>query len=365
MGWSDNLRERVREHVRVIWAIAAKDIVDAVKTRAILPAILLMSFLMVLIKVMPSLSAEAHPPRLAIYDAGSSDLLARLELDPKIDLHQAPSQQELDYYLGLLDAVVLGLVLPPDFDRAVETSEQLELDGYVDHWVSESVIAETRSFFEEKLSELTSKPVHINVQSDTVYTHAEGLHPYTVSTVMTILLTILGLTCAPQLMIEEKQSKTLDALLVSPATSSQIVIGKAIMATVYSLAGAAVVLAFNTALIVHWGVAVLAVIVGASFAIASGLLIGSVVTVKQQLRMWMVILVQPLVIPTALPPELLPDNVETILSAIPTVALARVFRLAFLESAPFPQFGPLLAYVAGCTALVLATVVWIVRQSDR
>jgi len=133
----------------------------------------------------------------------------------------------------------------------------------------------------------------------------------------------------------------------------------------YCLLGAGVVLAFNAVMVVHWGVIVLAVICGALFTIALGLLLGMIFKVRQQLSLWGFILFQPLVIPVGLPPELLPDNVEAILSAIPTFALAKVFRIAFTASAPLAEFGPQLAYTAGCAVLILAAVAWRVRRLDR
>ena len=97
-----------------------------------------------------------------------------MEKSTEFDLLLMSSQAEMEQYLGDQTKVVQGLVLPPGFDQAVETSERLELDGYVDHWVSDAAADESRSFFEEQLTELTGKPVQIRLESNTVYTHAYG-----------------------------------------------------------------------------------------------------------------------------------------------------------------------------------------------
>ena len=361
----NTITRKFSDNLRIIWAITAKDIVDAVKNKAILTTILSVLFLMVFYKVMPSLNDGASPPRLAVYDVGGSSLMTRLESSTQFHLQEISSRQKLEYYLGLKSSKMLGLVLPPDFDRAVETDELLELDGYVDHWVDDVVIGEVQSFFEGQLTELTGKPVRINMHNDTVFTHVEGWHPFTASLMFTVVLAALGFMVVPGLMLEEKKAKTLEALLVSPAGVWQVVIGKAMAGLFYCLLGAGVVLAFNAAMVVHWGVIVLAVICGALFTIALGLLLGMIFKVRQQLSLWGFILFQPLVIPVGLPPELLPDNVEAILSAIPTFALAKVFRVAFTASAPLAEFGPQLAYTAGCAVLILAAVAWRVRRSDQ
>ena len=358
-------RSKFSDNLRIIWAIAAKDIVDALKNKAILSTILSALFLMVFYKVVPALSNGADPPELAVYDAGNSSLMAQLESSDQFHMQEMASQQEMEHHLGLQSSQVLGLTLPPDFDLIAETGVQLELDGYMDHWVSDDQVSEMRSFFEEQLADLVGKPVRIVVESDTIYTRLEGWHPYMASLALTMILVAFGLAITPHLMLEEKRTKTLDALLVSPATAGQVILGKATAGLFYCLVGAGVVLVFNAALIIHWQVAIVAAICGSLFALASGLLLGSLIEVRQQINTWMIILIQPLLIPAVLPSGLLPDKIEKVLSMIPTVTLARTARLACVDSVSLAQFGLPLAYVLGCAALVLASVAWRVRRSDH
>ena len=46
------------------------------------------------------------------------------------------------------------------------------------------------------------------------------------------LIMIMGLMLVPSLLLEEKQTKTMDALLISPANIAQVVIGKALVLVV-------------------------------------------------------------------------------------------------------------------------------------
>ena len=363
----NTITRKFSDNLRIIWAITAKDIVDAVKNKAILSTILSALFLMVLYKVMPSLSDAGSPPRLALYDAGSSSLVAQLEKDSQIDLREMPSHKKIEEYLGYENTVVLGLVLPADFDQALATNEQIELDGYVDHWVSDAATGEIQSFFEGQLTKLTGTAVRINVESDTVLTQLNSGHAFFLSLGMIVLLSMFGLSITANLMIEEKQTKTLNALLISPASSSQVVIAKALTGLFYCLVAAAVVLAFNVTLVVHWGVVILGVICGSMFTVALGLLLGSIFEVKQQLTLWGFILFQPLLLPVvfSMMDDLVPQSVITVMRWIPTVALGKVFRVSLLGRAPLALFGLELAFVAGCAALVLGAVTWVVRRSDR
>jgi len=159
----------------------------------------------------------------------------------------------------------------------------------------------------------------------------------------------------------------MDALLVSPASVGQVTIGKALAGTFYGLTASAVALVLNAGLITHWALAVLTAICGTLFSVALGLLMGSLIENGQHLILWAWILLIPLLMPVFLSVmvDLLPTGVIAVLFWVPTVALSRVLRVSFSDSAPLADFGPELALIAGCAALILAAVTWAVRRSDR
>jgi hypothetical protein len=156
-------------------------------------------------------------------------------------------------------------------------------------------------------------------------------------------------------------------LLVSPAGSGQIVLGKGLTGLIYTMLSITIVLLVNPALVVNWPLALLAALCGAGLGVMLGLLLGTTVKVKEQLAIWLWVLIVPLLLPVFLSmlPGLLPEPAISVVDWMPTVALSRVFRLSFSDRAPLAQFGPELALVAGCTALVYGLVAWIVGRSDR
>jgi len=361
-------KDKLRESLRIIWAITAKDIADAVKNRITLSTILMVLFMIVFYRYLPALQNGDIPPRLAVYDVGSSRLVAELENNTQFDLVETSSQQGMERYLGDKDIVVLGLVLPADFDQALESGERVELDGHVVHWATDAAATEVKEFFEGQLTELTGKPVRIHVAGNIVYTQEDSRgFAFLASMSVIFVITMVGVSVVPHLMIEEKRAKTLDALLVSPASTGQVVIAKALTGLFYCLTASAVVLAFNTALIAHWGLAILAAGCGSLFTIALGLLLGSVIETRQQFALWAWILILPLLLPVFLSimDDILPAGVITVMRWIPTVALSRALRVSFSNSAPLAQFGPELALVAGCAVPIFAAVAWVVRRSDQ
>ncbi len=354
------------EGLRVILAIVAKDLLEAVKNKTILSMFLTAMILLLVNKTAPSLWNADRPPVLAVYDAGSSSLVADLEESDQFNTRRMESQEELEWYLGYESFLILGVTLPAEFDQRLEIGEELTLDGYIVHWANEDQADEMQTFFETQFTELAGKPVRINLDGHTVYTTPDGAKPFLTAAILVVILTLISISVIPGLMLEEKQSKTLDALLVSPASAGQVVIAKAIVGLLYSLAGAAVVMALNVPLLLHPGVTLLAVVAGSAFTVGVGLLMGSLLKEKQQLSAWTLIMVQPLLLPVFLTSiSVLPETVKTLFSFIPTVALSRILQLSFSGRAPLSEYGAELALVFISAALVLALAAWVVRRSDR
>jgi len=362
------MNSKVQRNVRVILAIAGKDIVDAIKNKSILSQVLAVAFIIVFYRFIPAFEAGDELPRLALYDAGSSQLVAELEKSMALDLVETSSQSAMEAYIEDGDIVVLGLVLPSELDVQLGSGETIQLEGFVVHWASKKKITEVRGIFEEEIERLTGSPVRIQTDGNVVYSipDSNGLS-FLVSLSAVLGLVIAGVFIVPILMLEEKQNKTLDALLVSPANPGLVVMGKALSGSLYCAIAAAAVLVLNHALVTHWALAIVASLCGVFFCVSLGLLLGSVFELKQQVTLWGFVLINVLGIPMFISrmDDIIPAGVMTAIHLIPTVALTKIFRVSFSNSAAFSLFGPNMAIVLGGTAIVTAAVVWIVRRSDR
>jgi hypothetical protein len=127
------------------------------------------------------LSAQAFPfimklaavPRMIVYDAGGSRLVAELEDGGKYRLVEADSKPEMEEILADMNAEVLGLVIPPDFEQALASGGPAELEGYV-VWSSRSAASELKSDLEAHLEGLLGQPVRVSVAGNIVYPSPEG-----------------------------------------------------------------------------------------------------------------------------------------------------------------------------------------------
>jgi ABC-type Na+ efflux pump permease subunit len=80
---------------------------------------------------------------------------------------------------------------------------------------------------------------------------------------------MIGVILVPHLMLEEKQNRTLEVLAVSPASAGQIVTAKALAGLFYCYLGGIIALLVNRMLVVHWGLAILTVLLGSLFTVCS------------------------------------------------------------------------------------------------
>ena len=367
----DSTRTAASERARIIWAIAAKDILDAIKNRTVITIVLGMAMMMLSAQAFPLLLKLSATPRAVVYDAGTapddtSPLISAMAEDGHYRITEVDSQQAMESVLADLNAEVLGLVIPSGFEQALESGAQGELQGYV-VWSRRSAAGKLAAEMELYLETLLQQPVRVETEGNLVYPPPEGTGSQgMIATVLSLILVTTGGFLVPYLIFEEKQTHTMDALLVSPASASDITIGKALAGIVYCLVAMAVVLAFNYSNVVSWGIVTLAVLAGALLAVGVGLLMGSSFETAQQMGAWSIIPVVLLMAPImfamlgGLPPVL-----ESVLPWMPTMALANLFLLSFSGGATLAQAFPDLAIVLAWTLPLYAAVIWIVRRLDR
>jgi ABC-type transport system involved in multi-copper enzyme maturation permease subunit len=249
------------------------------------------------------------------------------------------------------------------------------LDAYASYWIDEGRVQELRQVIGDELSfyagSLTSAgaSVEIKPQVSRLYpmdptTPGSG---FMVSVAVVLVVTMIGVLVVVHLMIEEKQAQTLDALLVSPASPLQLLLGKAVTGVVYCAIGVLAVYALNAAYVVNWGMALLAGACGALFTVGLGLLLGTLFESRQQLTLWGFLLMNVLLLPMFLVimDDLLPPTAVSIMHWVPTSVVAWLARASFLPRPPVAQVLVRLVCVLAWAAAMLALGAWRVRRLER
>jgi ABC-2 type transport system permease protein len=366
--WMKNQRG-LPKNLRIIWAIAAKDMGDAIRNKTAISIIIGVAVLMLSGQAMPLLLKLQAVPRAYYYDAGESSLIPDLAKSKDYQLVKMPSQDELENIVAESSGAVLGLVIPPDFDQKVEGGEIVKLEGLFVHWIKSKDVEEVVSFFEQELSGRLGVSLEISVQGNAVYPgpDTDG-QPFMLTLSLVVATITIGSFLIPLLMVEEREKHTMEAMMVSPASYSQIVLGKTIAGLFYCITAAAVVLVINFSMINQWGIAVLAVLGGALFTVAIGLLVGTLFDHQGVMNMWLGLILILLIMPVFLEQTIggrLPEAIAAIFPWLPSVAMAKLVRISLANSLVLDQVALNLGIMLGFTALMLGAVVWRIRGMDR
>jgi ABC-2 type transport system permease protein len=362
-------RVNILDNLNVIWTIASKDILDAIRNKLVISLILGLTFMLSMPRV---LSWMLDPPytEVLVYDPGNSGLVLELENSPQFRVSQTQSLEELKKTIGGMGfglGVEVGVVVPTDFDQLITSDGQPKLDGYVS-WANRAKADEFRADFERRFTDLLDQPVHLNFEGNIAYPSRDTalLLGIAIITSVTLIL-VFGIQLVPNLLLEEKQTKTMEALLVSPTSIRQVVVGKALAGLFYIFVIAGVVFAFYYSAVVHWEVALLAMIGCGAFGVAAGLVLGSFFERQQEVIGLMMLLILILVgaMFVYMVDVQVPSLVQVIIPWVPSVALAKMIFASFLENVLWTEILRDLGSVLAISALLYTVVTWKVRQSDR
>lgn len=348
---------------RVIGAIAAKDITDAIKNRTILSVFIGVVVLLLTAQAMPLLSGLNDTPGVVVY-AIARDELRQMRRYEGLNVRPADSPEAVQTAIGEAGDDRLGLVLSeplPADDRP------LTLTAYHVHWLSSEKVKAVQKATEAALGEVFDRPVSLEMVAVYPTTDAGGQPAMTAVTFVMIIL-VVGATMVPFLFVEEREGKTMDMLLVSPATVSELVAGKALAGLVYVFVAAAVLLALQAYIIVHWPLAILAILLSGLMAVMIGLVLGVFFDNLGNLGL----IGGPVLLLLLIPPvieqfiaERAPAFLVTIIHWLPNTAMSRLLRTAM--AGEFSTLDVLLdvILITGFVVVLFLLVVWRVRRMDR
>jgi len=358
----------LRKHARIIGAISAKDLVAALKNKNTIAVILTAVVMVFIYRGLPILESRGELPRVLVYDEGESVLVPLLENSTVVEVRTYASPEKMKAVLRDRDTPMLGLIIPQDFDLRLETEAEVSLDGYVLSWLNSEQVQELKGTIEAEIAYLVGKPTPVQVGGNIVHLEPDSSGIGTTAAIaLVFVVTMIGLTLIPHLMLEEKQAHTFEALLVSPANAADMVVGKAVVGLFYALLGASIALAVYSFLVVHWWLALLVAICGALFTVSLGILLGTIVDSRGQLTLWAWLLIIPLFLPVflSLMEGLVPDNLIAIFRFIPTTAMLNLLMTSFAAEIPLGSTLLKLGWILLWVVLVLALDAWLVKRKSQ
>jgi len=214
-------------------------------------------------------------PKLGVVDEGSSQLVTMAEQLTSVVTKEYGNVSEIKQAVES-GAVDIGMVIPADFDSSVMQGKGAELVTYI--W-GES-LAKNRTILGVTIAnlvrELAGQEAPIEIEAITLGDEvsipwSDRLLPLVV--LMAVFLGGLFLPAAS--VIDEKEKKTLEALVVTPASVGDIFIAKGLMGVILSLFMGVVILVLNQAFGTEPALLILVLALGAIMAAEIGLICGA------------------------------------------------------------------------------------------
>ena len=175
-------------------------------------------------------------------------------VDSEADVERAMTEQE----------ALAGLVLPADFDARLAAGERpplkLMLNGAQERrfnarrLVIDLVISQSGRPLPVDLAEATVNPPQAGGESaPTPASALQGLsiQGWFLVTWSVMSIAMVGMYMVPTLLVEEKERKTLDAMMVAPVSYVDLIAGKALVGLVYAVLSAGLIFLLNAPEEVH------------------------------------------------------------------------------------------------------------------
>ena len=365
----DTKLKKLTQNLNIIWTIASKDIMDGLKNKVVLSIVVGVLFML----SMPAFMAWMIEPPFAnvlVYDPGSSQLVNLIDEDDDFQVRRLPSLENFEEAvadLGFGMGIEYGLMVPADFDEKAANNGEAVVEVYVP-WSFRNQISELKEQIEQQLTALSGVPVEANFEGNIVYPPPQSALMLGLTTQMPVIIVLMvGLSMMPHLFFEEKQTKTMDAMLVSPATEGQIVAGKAVVGMFYILVTALIAFGLNWNRVVHWELVAIFVVCGGLFGVGIGVMLGTFFKRYQEIFGWSMLILLLLI--AAIFIQMLefdlPGWAQTLVPWIPSAGLAKIVIAAFLQEIDWGMVFTNIASVLAISAVMYSLIVWRLRRSDR
>ena len=350
----------------VISAITRKDVVDAIRNRYLLTALITPLFVALLFRVLLPGANNTSILTVVVHDSGNSAMTAELRKTPQISVVDASS---VDAIAGEVEKrkAIGGLVVPADFDTDVTAGRQPELIIYVNNKKTVFEQAAFRRLLDQLVRALLKEPeparlvwVDIEKESSEQKPGGLGIDQMLLPLLLILTLGMIGAMVVPLLLVEEKEKRTLDFLLASPASLKEIVAGKALTGVAYTVLIAGLLLVINRQLVGNWPFMLLTILLGMVFVVAVGLVMGSLLNNTMQVNTWassvLIVLLSP-----SFPSLGFPAALDTAMRFIPTYYLTQAMNMSMAGTATSRIWGHL-AIVLGCTVVAFFAAAWALRR---
>jgi ABC-2 type transport system permease protein len=352
---------------RAAMAIAWKDTLDGLKNYRLLAVILMP----IVFSVLYAYLFRDTPTEIVIvvHDPGGSALVGALR-DSGANVVTSASEAALPQAMEERNAAV-GLALPADFDQQLAVGQHPPLTMIVDReqnmasasrlLVLQTVEEQAQQAGQRPPVEVIEKPLESPGQDRANATfgfmRGLGLQQYFVILWAVLSLSMTGLYTVPTFLVEEKEHKTLSAILVAPTSYTDVIVGKALVGILYAMGSVLIIFALNQGFVGAVGLSLLVVLLSSLVLTLVGLAMGGLFSNTGSLNSWASLAFLPFLLPIMVIGISSDSTLLALMQVIPTYHTARGLGLALSGSGSLADvWGNLVALVL--SAVVAFGLVW-------
>jgi ABC-2 type transport system permease protein len=358
---------------RIILAIARKDLSDAVRNTYLLSSILLPIAVSLLFRVLfqgDSGAGGRGAIDISVYDAGKSQLVQYMVDSKQFSVFFAGSPDEVRSDVDKKGRVG-GVIIPANFDASIAAGEMPDLQLYVNTERGAVRVAVLDEMVTGGLRAVAGQtlPAHVvrsNLSAGAGAETSVNLNRFYLTLFLVMSLTMVGVFVVPYMLVEEKEKNTLKAVLVSPATYADVVVGKGLVGIFYALLVAVILMLLNDGFGGFVVVTILSVLLGSIFLVQVGLLMGAAFKTINQVNSWctivMLVLMLPGMLGDFLPP---PEPIPTLMKLIPTTYMVEAMNQGMSNSVTLSSAAINLGMLAVTSLAAFVAVIWFLRRERR
>ncbi|HET8846670.1 MAG TPA: ABC transporter permease [Ktedonobacteraceae bacterium] len=370
-------------HTRTILAIARKDAIDIVKNKQALIGLLTPFIMGIVFIFLQVLFSGRGVLQVYIYDPDHSNIsqIASSVFD-KPEIVYARSADDVSAEFGSDGArkstkYAMGLIVPSGFENSVRQGQHPQVTLYMDaNRMSSSQRLAVPGLLADYANTIANPVPPVAVRQSTINPPVES-YTFDASTLNTVYPVVAimfslytSLLLVPTLLIEEKEKKTIRMLMVSPASFTDIVLGKSLVALIYQLIFTLALLGIvvmgghsgNIALLVPF------ILLGSGLYLALGLLFGCIFKTTTAANGVgggigsMLILLPALLVGPFGQLVLGNSSIGQVLKVLPTYYIADALYVALLNQ---DKLGSILldaGVLCACIVALFALAVWALRR---
>lgn len=345
-------------NIKRIFILAWKDILDSIRTPRLLVIIITPLIIALCINLF---FGDKLTLRIGIFSQDDTQLIKALEQVELVEVRIYESSKSLSEAVQNSE-ITVGVDLPTNFDILLANNEFPSVNFIVGDNSQESQVGIT--LVQQVIQSLSSNPLPINSSTKILKPDTSpgisirgdlSLDQYAIILWLVMGIVGNGVMLVPTLIVEERERKTLDALLLSPLSYSDFAVGKAIVGVVYSVVSSVLILLIQGGLSGNVFLMTVLIILGSLSLSFLGVLIGALVENLHVLNSYGSIFVFLLTLPAFigmlgpnliikyiqfLPTYPLVDGIVKIVSgqneiAMPSIALLGVYSFLILGAVVF------------------------------